>query len=93
LKRCRTLDVNIFLCFGFFVWICLFIFFAKKGANPTVDGEKKDDPPTPSDQRARTLRKRKTRKIRVQRRQKKHKKQLMGQRIMLMQNLMKILLL
>jgi hypothetical protein len=36
----------------------------------------------PSLQRARTLRKRKIRYIRVERRQKKHKKQLMGQRIM-----------
>jgi hypothetical protein len=44
LKRCRTLDINIYLCFGFFIWICLFmlVFFSaeKKGANPTVDGEK-----------------------------------------------------
>jgi hypothetical protein len=50
LKRCRTLDINIYLCFGFFIWICLFMLFfsAEKGANPTV-GEKKDDAPTPSE--------------------------------------------
>jgi cobalamin biosynthesis Mg chelatase CobN len=53
LKRCGMLDINIFLCFWFFIWICLFMlfFFAaeKKGANPTVDGEKKDEAPAPSE--------------------------------------------
>jgi cytochrome oxidase assembly protein ShyY1 len=52
LKQCRTLDINIYLCFGFFIWICLFmlVFFQlRRRVQIQLLMERKDDAPTPSE--------------------------------------------